>query len=156
MIEQLCKHLEIWLKVCNVLLISLLLCFIVECNVITRVTAAPTGDKPLTPNDVGKVLEEILEAKNQSRYLGLKLNIPEHEVTGIHKQYTDPMDRLYHVLVEVLKQVDPRPTWRAIIDALRSPLVNLPQLALRVERAHFPDPTATRDLPPETPAPTGI
>ena len=34
--------------------------------------------------------------------------------------------------------------------ALRSPIVNLPALARRVEAAHFPDLTATRDVVPET------
>ena len=33
------------------------------------------------------------------------------------------------------------------MSALKSPAVNLPQLALRVEAAHFPDPTASRDAP---------
>ena len=38
----------------------------------------------------------------------------------------------------------------------RSPAVNLPQLAMRVEAAHFPDPTASCDPPlPETTVPTG-
>ena len=111
-------------------------------------TAAPTVDESLTPDDAVNVLEEILEAMNQSQFLGLKLNIPDHIVTGIHTQYSDPKKHLYYVLVEFLKQVDPRPTWRAIVDALRSPVVNLPQLAMRVEAAHFPDPTATHATPP--------
>ena len=119
-------------------------------------TAAPAGDDPLTPDDAVHVLEELLEAQNQSRYLGLKLNVPDYIVTGIHTQYTDPKDHLYYVLVEFTKQVDPRPTWRAIVAALRSPAVNLPQLALRVEAAHFPDPTVTRDASTETTTLTGI
>ena len=109
--------------------------------------AAPTGDESLTEDDAAKVLEEILEAQNQSRFLGLKLKVPDYIITGIYTQYTDPKDRLYHVLVEFLKQVDPRPTWRAIVDALRNPMVNLPQLAMRVEAAHCPDPTASREVP---------
>ena len=125
-------------------MIYLLLCFIVECNVITRVIAAPTGDEPLTPDDAVKVLEIIIiEAQNQSQFLGLKLKVPDYIVTSIHTQYTDPKYCLYYVLMEFLKQVKPRPTWRGIIEALRSPLVNLPQLAMKVEAAHFPDPKAT-------------
>ena len=82
-----------------------------------------------------------MEAQNQSRLLGLKLNVPDYIVTSIHARYTDPKERLYYVVVEFLKQVDPRPTWRAIVAALRSPAVKLPQLAMRVEVAHCPDPT---------------
>ena len=36
------------------------------------------------------------------------------------------------------------------MDALRSPIVNLPALARRVEAAHFPDLAATRDAVPQT------
>ena len=111
-------------------------------------TAAPTGDEPLTPDDAVNVLEEILEAQNHSKFLGLKFNIPEYIVTGIHTHYTHPKDCLYYVLVEFLQRGEPTPTWRAIVAALRSPAVNLPQLAMRVEAAHFPDPTASREAPP--------
>ena len=119
-------------------------------------TVAPTGDDPLTPDDAVNVLEEILEAQNQSRFLGLKLNVPDYIVTGIHTQYSDPKERLYYVMVEFLKQVNPRPTWRTIVAALRSSAVNLPQLAIRVEAAHFPDPTSTRGILFETTTPAGI
>ena len=111
---------------------------------------ASTGDETLNPDDAIHILEEILEAKTQSRYLGLKLNIPEYEVTSIHKQYSDPKDCLYHVLEEFLKRLDPKPTWKVIIAALRSPAVNLPQLAKKVETTHIPDLRATHDVPPET------
>ena len=114
-------------------------------------TSAPTGDQSLTPDDAINVLEEILEAQNHSRLLGLKLNVPDFIISSIHKEYTDPIERLYYVVVEFLKQDTPRPTWRAIVAALRSPIVSLPQLAMRVEAAHFPDPTASREAPlPET------
>ena len=121
----------------------------------TPYTAAPTGDDPLTPDDAINVLEEVLEAQDHSRFLGLKLNVPDYIVTGIHTHYTDPKDRLYYVLVEFLQRGDPRPTWSAIVAALRSPAVNLPQLAMRVEAAHFPDHTASRDPPPEATTSTG-
>ena len=112
-------------------------------------TTAPiaTGDESLTPDDAVDVLEEILEAQNQSRFLGLKLKVPEYIVTSIHTRNMDPKDCLYYILVEFLKQVEPKPTWRIIVAALRSPIVNLPQLAMKVEVAHFP---ATHDTPRET------
>ena len=66
----------------------------------------------------------------------------------ICEKHSQPRDRLLQVITAFLQQVDPRPTWRAIVVALRSPVVNLPQLAMKVEAAHFPDPTASRDAPP--------
>ena len=82
------------------------------------------------------VLEEILEAQTRARFIGLKLKLPKHVVDGIHTKYSDPQEHLYYVIEEYLKQVDPTPTWRAISDALRSPLVNLPHLAKRIEDKH--------------------
>ena len=98
-----------------------------------------------------------MEAQNQSYALGLKLKLPPHVVEAIHSTYLQPRDRLLQVLIEFTKQIDPRPTWRAIVAALRSPAVNLPQLAMRVEAAHFPYPTASHEAPPpEATTSTGI
>ena len=81
--------------------------------------------------------------------LGLELRIPLHVVESIEATHLKPCDRLRHVLIEFLKQLEPRPTWRVIIDALKSPTVNQSYLAGRVEAAHFPDLNATRDAVPE-------
>ena len=115
---------------------------------------ASTGDEILSPDSVGDILDELLEAQNLSFLLGLKLKLQLHVVDAIHSIYSRPKDRLLHVLIAFTKQTDPRPTWRVIIDALRSPGVNLPHLAMKIEAAHFPDPTATRDVISET-APSG-
>ena len=83
-----------------------------------------------------EILEELLPAKNKSLFLARKLKIPDHTVEAIEKQYIDSQERLYHVIVEFVKQVEPRPTWRIITDALRSSIVNLPRLAKEIERRH--------------------
>ncbi|CAI8028766.1 TNF receptor-associated factor 4 [Geodia barretti] len=103
--------------------------------------APTTGGEVLTPNDAVKVLEELLPAQNKSFQLGLKLNLEPHQVEGIHSTYSEPENRLLRVVMLFLNQVEPRPTWRVIVDALKSPVVNLPQLAVAVEAAHFPDAT---------------
>ena len=105
--------------------------------------AAPTGDDTLTPDDAVDLLEELPPTRNQSYKLGLKLKVPEHEVTSIHSTYAKSRNCLLHVLIAFTKQTKPRPTWRVIVDALRSPAVNLPHLAETVEAAHFPNPSAT-------------
>ena len=78
------------------------------------------------------------------------LNVKPRDVEAILNKYQDPKDRLYHIILAFLRQAEPRPTWRVIVDALRSPIVNLTALAERVEAAHFPDLTATRPPPPAT------
>ena len=110
-------------------------------------------DEALPPDDAVKILEELLEAQNQSFVLGLRLNLRVHEVEAIHLKYLDPRDRLLHVIIAFLNQVEPRPTWRVIVDALKTRTVNLPRLAAAVERAHFPDPNAIRAPPPPPPPP---
>ena len=87
------------------------------------------------------VLDEIIEAQNHSLVIGRHLKLPEHEIETIELTYKQPRDRLLRVLLEFLKQVDPPPTWRRIVDALRSPSVNLPKLAMRVENNHCPQTT---------------
>ena len=85
--------------------------------------------------------------------LGLKLDLPVREVEAIFTKYSDPRDRLLHIIIAFLRQAEPRPTWRVIVGALRNPIVNLPALARRVEAfeaTHFPDLTSARDVVPET------
>ena len=107
-------------------------------------TAPLTGGEVLTPNDAVKVLEELLPAQNQSYELGLKLNLEPHKVESIHSTYSDQGKRLLRVIMLFLNQVEPSPpTWRVIVDALKSPVVNLPHLAKAVEAAHCPDITLT-------------
>ena len=108
-----------------------------SCNV----DAAPAVDETLTPDDASKILEELLEAQNESLMLGLGLNLRLHEVEAIHGRYSDPRVRLLYIIIAFLKQE--KPSWRVIVQALRNPIVSLPALARRVEEAHFPDPTAT-------------
>ena len=78
------------------------------------------------------------------------LNVKPRDVEAIQNKYQDPKDRLYHIILAFLGQAEPRPTWRVIVDALRSPVVNLTALARRVEAAHCPDLTATLPPPPAT------
>ena len=113
------------------------------------VCAAPAVDETLKSDDVSEILDELVEAQNHSKVLGVKL-LPPHEVEAIHRQYQDSKVRLLHILLAFTRQIQPRPTWRVIVEALRSPSVNLPALAARVEATHFPDSTATRDVVHET------
>ena len=113
-------------------------------------SAAGDGDNTLTPDDAIQILEEILPAQNQSYVLGMKLKVPSHVVEAIHSKEMEPETYLRKVILEFLKGVEPRPTWRVIVDALRSPAVRLHQLASKVGAAHFPDPVLTRDVVPET------
>ena len=95
-------------------------------------------DETLNVNAALEIAEEIYEAKNKSELLGRKLKIPKCDVESILTQYSKPEDRLFHVIEEFLKQVEPRPTWRAILDALNSRLIALPHVVKEIERNHSP------------------
>ena len=113
-----------------------------ECIESSCVTPADIGrDAPITEVPAVHVLDEIIEAQNHFHVIGLHLKLPEHEIESIESMHRHPRDRLLHILIEFLKKVDPPPTWRRIVDALRSPSVNLPELANRVENNHCPQTT---------------
>ena len=116
----------------------------------TNSNAAPAVDNALTESDAARILEELLDAQNSAHLLGLMLNVKPRCVDAILIKYQDQKDRLYHIILAFLGQAEPRPTWRVIVDALRSRTVNLTALARRVEAAHFPDLAATRPRPPAT------
>ena len=93
-------------------------------------------DETLCPEDAAEVAEALLPAQNKSYELALKLKLPLYLVKSIHSTDSKPSSRLILVVDAFLSQVEPRPTWNVIADALRSPLVNLPQLANTLETAH--------------------
>ena len=110
--------------------------------------AAPAGDDNiLTESDAVNILEELTEALGQANILGVMLSIKPVELEVISKMYQDPKERFYQIILAFLRQAEPPPTWKAIVNGLRSPIVNLTALAKRVEAVHFPDPTASRDPP---------
>ena len=70
---------------------------------------------------------------------------------AIHSKESPPDKYLLKVLIKFLQQAEPRPTWRVIVDALRSRSVNLPALASKVEATHYPvSPSSARGAVPES------
>ena len=95
-----------------------------------------TAHDKLTPEDAIIVLEELLDAQTESFKLGVILRLPIAEVERIHSTYSNCRSQLLHVIISFLKQEQPRPTWKVIVDALRSPAVQLLKLAMEVETSH--------------------
>ena len=106
------------------------------------VGAASADGGVLAEADAFSILEELLPAQNKAYLLGLKFKLESYVVESIHKSYSEPQMHLLHVILEFLKQENPKPSWRAIVDALKSPAVNLPQLAKKIEENHFPGSTS--------------
>ena len=85
---------------------------------------------------------QILDVQTKSELFGRVLKLPAHTVDRIHKLYRDPEECLFQVMDEFVKQVEPRPTWRAIVNALRNPLIGFTGLAEEIENKHCPAPPA--------------
>ena len=97
-------------------------------------------DRILSEDDVSDVVGDILEVQTKSEEFGRVLKIPKPNVDAIHQQYSDPKLRLLHVLDEFVKQVEPPPTWRVILEALRHPLIGHSRLAQDIESKYCPRP----------------
>ena len=93
-------------------------------------------DATLNDDDAMQIVCEIHEVQTKSATLGRLLKVKKTTVDSIHQQYSDPQERLVRVIDEFLKQVEPRPTWRIIANALRSSLINLPALAKKIEEKY--------------------
>lgn len=94
------------------------------------------------------VLEAIYEARERAYYVGLSLRIPPDILDNIRSQYDGHDDQLLYVIKEFLKGVDPRPTWSAIVTALKSPMVKMSKLAEDIEKTFCssPKPDSTKGM----------
>ena len=95
----------------------------------------PAAEEKLTPNDAADLVGELLPAPISSRELGLKLGLSKPVVEHIHRTFSEPQDRLFHVLIESTSASGSRPTWKAFGEALRSPEVDVPDLAEEIKSA---------------------
>ena len=82
-------------------------------------------DRLLSQDDVPDVACEILDVRTKSDLFGRVLKLPAATVESIHQQYSNPQDRLFHIIDELVKQVEPPPTWRVILEALRNPTITM-------------------------------
>ena len=104
------------------------------------VDAEAFKDRILAQDDVPDVVCEILDVQTKSDLFGRVLKLPAATVESIHQQYSDPQDRLFHIVDELVKQVEPPPTWRVILEALRNRLIGQHRLAQDIERKYCPRP----------------
>lgn len=87
-------------------------------------------------DDLSTVLEELYEARTKWYFIGLKLKVPVDTLDSIKTQSDDPNECLLQALKHWLKMVDPKPTWQALVDALRSCLVEEHPLANSIEEKY--------------------
>ena len=93
----------------------------------------------LDHDDVPQIASELCQVQTKSKTFGRVLGLPKVTVDSVHQQNSDPQECLFGVLDEFVKQVEPPPTWRVILEALRSPNIRQGNLAQQIEKKLFPD-----------------
>ena len=94
------------------------------------------GNK-LTLDDLGCVLEEVLDVAAQWYNLGLKLKVRTGRLNSIRTEFNTPEDQLREMLNAWLTTGD-NPSWKTVIDALGSKMVGASQLAATLETKYCP------------------
>ena len=87
----------------------------------------------LSEADLGTVLNEVFDVRAKWYNIGLGLRVPAGTLDAIRGRFDDPADCLRETLREWLRQAAPQPTWRALVEALRSRAVGEQQLARALE-----------------------
>ena len=82
----------------------------------------------LTLDDLGQVMEEVLDVSAQWYHLGLQLKVRTGTLDRIRTQFHDPRDQLLEMLKTWLTTSD-NMSWKTLTDALRSRSVGASQLA---------------------------
>ena len=83
-------------------------------------------------DDIGCVLEEVLDVSAQWYLLGVQLKVKNGTLESIQAQFPDPKRQLLEMLKVWLMTSD-NTSWKTLTDALRSRSVGAPHLAGRLE-----------------------
>ena len=83
-------------------------------------------------DDLGQVLDEVLDVSAQWYPLGLQLRVRANMLDSIRLQFQNPRDQLLEMLKTWLTTSD-NPSWKTLTDALRSRSVGASQLASVLE-----------------------
>ena len=110
-------------------------------RLIRNYPTASNTDAELTQEDAPDIVEELHEAQNHTFSLGIMLKLKISEVEAIESRYPEPKERLLHIIIAFFRQTKTKPTWKVIVNALKTHLVNLQKLAEKLEAAHLPKTT---------------
>ena len=90
------------------------------------------ADVTLSIQDLVDVQNMAWEARTKWYNLGLGLGLPADSLDAFDANAKKPEDSFRAMLSEWLRRHHPKPTWRALAKALKSPSVGLGQLAEQV------------------------
>ena len=99
--------------------------------------ASTTSGAPLGIADLATVLNETFPCCAKWYNLGVLLQMDVGTLERIKAQYGDPGDQLREVLRTWLTTSD-NPTWEAMVQALKSPVINEVRLARDLQQKYYP------------------
>ena len=93
--------------------------------------AIPAIEGELSTKDLRKVQRAAWDARAKWYNIGLEMDIDPGTLDTIKRDNDNSDDRFRAMLMTWLKMVEPKPTWEALAEALRSPTVGYEHLAER-------------------------
>lgn len=109
----------------------------------------------LTENDLVEVMEACIRVCAKWEYIGMALKVNLGELDAIKKDNPgSSKDCLKCMLSAWLKSVNPRPSWGALADALKSSLVGEERLSEEVKVKYCQERKGTVDHVNSTPGPS--
>ena len=101
----------------------------------------------LSSKDLRIVRNELFDAAMKWYDIGLEVGLECSTLDNIRDMYQDNKDCLREMIKCFLNQVNPRPSWKIVVDALRSKAVNFGQLAETIENSYY-KPTGEKMVDP--------
>ena len=99
-------------------------------------SCSQSAGQQLSVNDLHVVMEELNDARAKWDDIGLQLRMSVGALDAIKEQYDDPSHCLKETLKTWLKTCPSPPTWKNIVDALRSSTVGEVRLATDLEQKY--------------------
>jgi hypothetical protein len=105
----------------------------------------------LTSKDLKTVRKAVWEARTKWMDIGLELDLSISDLTAIEAAYHIDIGRCFIEMLSLwLKQIDPPPTWTAMVAALQEPIIGYGDLAEQVESKYCNKTSDVTDSVPAT------
>lgn len=90
-------------------------------------------------DDLQSLTSALIPVKDKWREIGMELKLPHSELRGIHNDARNHAEVHYLTAMLVLwLSLDTPHTWPVIVEALRSPSVNMPNIAEKIRNEYCP------------------
>ena len=100
----------------------------------------------LSIDDLKELQERLFGVSNKWYDIGLQLLLSANDLDSIEANSNSTQHCLREMLKRWLRRVNPHPTWKAVVDALKSVVVGEQWLAQQLEEALYCKQDKTRSL----------